>query len=293
MNKQKRFRKPSISGHALAIARWEDNHKSWFDGDTFGLTSKRTDLQDLIGNGGTLWIVVSRGLPSGGRGYSLSFRLEKCKKHTFRSSGGFGRYAVFGDPNCSTLFANNDARLLLLGLRFEPFHPIDHTTDRLKIIGNSLQTPRCLSQADVSLLESFSKQADQWSVFISYQRAVVDRKVATKLSKSLQQVGINTFRDQEALRVGKKWWPAIQNSIDRARFFIVVLGDTTHESTYVKMELKRAIKRKLTIIVLSIGNQFHNWSSYKLNEYEDIDYDGRKWNQILNKILITINQNKY
>lgn len=154
MSKSRASRKPCKMGHALAIARWEDNRKSWLDGDFFGLTSKRTDLQDLVGDGGTLWIVVSRQQPSGRRNYSLSFRLDKCKAHTYRKPGRFGPYAVVGDPARSTLFASNDATLLLLSLRFDPFSPIDRgvassrgrhkeTPDRSKVIGQSIQTPRC------------------------------------------------------------------------------------------------------------------------------------------------------
>ena len=125
MKKTRGPRKPCATGAALAIARWEDNRKDWLEGDYFGLTSKRTDLQDLVGDGGTLWIVVSRAQRPGSRTYSLSFRLEGCKKHNYKKPSRFGRYGVVGDPARSTLFASNDARLLLLSLRFDPVLPID------------------------------------------------------------------------------------------------------------------------------------------------------------------------
>ena len=124
MNKARSPHAHCATGHALAIVRWEDNRKGLRDGDFFGLTSKRTYLQDLVGNGRTLWIIVSRGRQP--RMYSLSFRLEKCRNHHYKDTGRFGRHAVIGDPESSTLFASNDARLLLLRLRFDPFSPINN-----------------------------------------------------------------------------------------------------------------------------------------------------------------------
>lgn len=106
-------RQPCAEGHALAIARWEDNREDWLQGKFFGLASKTPDLQEMVGNGGTPWIVISRRRSIGGRLDTLSFRLDGCRKKTYGREGKFGKYAVEGDPQGSTLFASNDAKLLL------------------------------------------------------------------------------------------------------------------------------------------------------------------------------------
>ena len=51
MNKARSPHGHCTTGHVLAIVRWEDNRKGLRDGHFFGLTSKRTYLQDLVGKG--------------------------------------------------------------------------------------------------------------------------------------------------------------------------------------------------------------------------------------------------
>ena len=98
--------------HALAIARWEDNSRGWLRGGFYGLASKKQRLQGLVGDGGTLWIVVSRRHP-GGRSYAVSFRLERCRTVEYTRSR-FGKHGVEGDPTRSLFFSSGDARRLLL-----------------------------------------------------------------------------------------------------------------------------------------------------------------------------------
>ncbi len=296
MKKARGSREPCATGHALAIARWEDNHKSWFEGEYFGLTSKRTDLQDLVGDGGTLWIVVSRGQAKGPRSYSLSFRLDKCKKHTYRNPGRFGRYAVVGDPDHSTLFASNEARLLLLSLRFDPFAPIDdgnHRADkrkkkrtgRLKIIGQSIQTPRCLNPLDVKLLKDFAAETDRWSVFLSYKRTDTDTKIAKRLSTALQSRGVNVFRDQETLRADQRWWSTLKRAIGRARHLVIVIGRTTHESTWVKREVRHAIQEGVDVIPMLAGGSLENWADFRFDALQAVTHKRGNWQKLVGEVL--------
>src|SRR5437879_3923795 len=136
----KRFRgkrERASSGHALALARWEPNNNNWLEGNQFELTSRATDLQDLVGSGGTLWVVVSRRM--GGKAhYALLFRFMNCRNRTHQDGRGFGRFSVVGDKHASVLFASNDAKYPLLTLRFDPPRPIDHARDRERVIGNAL-----------------------------------------------------------------------------------------------------------------------------------------------------------
>ncbi len=272
MKATKRRRNPATTGHALALARWEDNREGWLKGDYFGLTSKRTDLQDLVGDGGTLWIIVSRRRPKGGRGYSLSFRLDGCKRHRFSKTGKFGKYGVYGDPERSRLFPSVDARLLLLALRFEPYKPIDDQSDRLKVIGNSIQTPRQLNSADVKLLENFSLDADYWSNFISYQRTEADISKATRLANQLTREGISVYRDQEALRPGQRMWPALSDAVERAKNLILLIGPTTHKSQWVKKEVRHAIEHSTNIIPILAGGSLENWREFRLHKIHAAEY---------------------
>lgn len=285
MNNNIGSRKPCGSGHALAIARLEDNRQDWLEGKFFGLASKRKDLQDLVGKEGTLWIIVSRRQQSGSRMYSLSFRLDKCRAHTYKTRGRFGQYAVVGDPNYSTLFASNDARLLLLGLRFDPTLPIDDKFDRLKIIGKSIQRPRCLNKADIKLLSDFGAEADRWSVFVSYQRNEKDTIIAKKLSEALHAHGVHVFRDQEALRAGQKWWPTLKRAIDRARHFVLVIGNTTYGSPNVEQEVRYAIDRGVNLIPLLAGGTFEHWSEFHFDELQAVFHKRGKWNETIREVL--------
>ncbi|MFY7867181.1 toll/interleukin-1 receptor domain-containing protein [Roseateles sp.] len=283
-----RARSPALSGHALAIARWDRNSPAWLDGKYFGLASNRRDLQDLIGDGGTLWIVLSRRVPTGGRNYSLSFRLDGCRKHTFRHPTEFGQFAVVADRSKATLFAANDARLLLLALRFEPPKPIDHPVDRLRVIGQSIQTPRALSTVDAKLLSEFSAESDRWSVFISYQGTDRDRTLAARLSAALHARGVAVFRDKESLRGGEKWWPVLQRAIERSRFFVLIVGDTTLHSPWVKKELQLALEQGISVIPILAGGTLGAWAGFGLAERHALDISLCQWGALVDQLCSAV-----
>jgi hypothetical protein len=262
MARKETHREPCPERHALAIARWEDNQAGWLEGEFFGLTSNRRDLQQLVGDGGTLWIVVSRGRTGGGRLYSVSFRLENCRSHTYsrpkkgkvaKGKVGLGPFAVIGDKDRSTLFAANDARYLLLSLRFDPYRPIQNP-DR---IGQAIQTPRCLNESDISLLEGYGAEVAKWSVFLSYRRA--DQTFAMRLADRLRALGLDVFVDQQALRGGSRWRKEIYQAIERARHMVVLLGPETHESEEVRGELEHAFDCGTPVIPVLVGGRLEDW----------------------------------
>jgi hypothetical protein len=240
-------RQPASSGHALALARWEENSSRWLDGGEFELTSNTTDLQDLVGDGGTLWVVVSRRV-NGRAQYALSLRLEKCRRRTYRSASVFGKFSVIGDSARSVKFATNDASWLLLGLRFDPPRPIDHRRDRMRVIGPSLQRPRALSRSDVALLTSFAREIGRWSVFVSYKRE--DASAAERLVKELSSRGVSAFRDQDSIRGGDPWWDAIEGAIKRSRRLVVIVGKRMAALEYVTRELAVARRSRVPVIPL-------------------------------------------
>jgi hypothetical protein len=242
------------SRHAIVLAKWEKNSKAWLDGRFFELRSGKPWLQETIGNGGTLWIVVSR--PSSrGRLYTVSFRLNNCRPHTYPQAGEFGKFAVIGDDR-STFFAALDARLLLLALRFEPVLPINGPLDSQ--ISNSIRVPRCLGIPDITLLKEHAARADRWSVFMSYRRSE-HATLANDLSDRLQQEGVSVFRDLEGLRGGDRWWPELQRAITRSHRLVVLVGSTTHESKWVRKEVQHALDKNIRVVPVLAGGRFADW----------------------------------
>jgi hypothetical protein len=211
--------------------------------------------------------------------------LNKCKIVTFERAGEFGKYAVLGEPNYSRFFAANDAKYLLLSLRFEPYLPIKEPG----LIGQSIQTPRCLSKYDVQLLKDYSVASDRWSVFISYQNS--DAKRAKKLSNTLVQHGVSVFRDKEALRGGEKWWPALKHAIKRSRYFVVLLGAETHTSDWVKKEIQVARENGVRLIPILAGAKTRDWKD--ILDRHALSLLPGKWSYLIEQLLDSIGSPVY
>jgi hypothetical protein len=231
---------------AIALARVEGNRERWLKGHHFELRSKRTLLQNWVGNGGTLWVIVSRPGPRGGRHYSLTFRFSNCTSHTHEEAGKWGRYAVLGDEKGSEFYAENDARLLLLALRFENGSPLKS----INSIGSSLRTPRRLTRADANLLEIYRPPTDVWAVFLSYSHT--DEASAQKLRDALHGEGISVFRDNDTIHLGQDWHKAIQRGVAASRSLVLLIGESTHNSDFVREELANAQRLGMRIIPVSL-----------------------------------------
>jgi len=136
----------------------------------------------------------------------------------------FGEYSVEGDPTTSRIFAQNNAKLPLLSLRFEPANPIDAPD----VIGNSLQQLRELNQSDQALLAEFADAYANWEAFLSYSHR--DHVAADDLTSDLERSGIKTFHDSKSLKGGDFWWSEILKAIEKAKCLIVVVGKDTSSS---------------------------------------------------------------
>jgi hypothetical protein len=274
---------PSASKHTLAIARWEDNSDRWLKGDFLQLDSKIPMLQQKVGSGGTLWIVVSspHSDENMNRLYSLSFRLNNCRfsKHSVGTDKEI--FSVIGDPNKSVMFSPNDASLILMSLRFDPYKPIKN----VGMIGNSIQTPRSLSEHDIKILERYSNIPDRWSVFISYQNT--NKEDSNKLSNALRLAGVNVFRDKESLVGGEDWWKRIQQVIQNSRYFVLLMSENSRKSEYVIKELKLAIENKITLIPVHIHGSIDDWKEYPEIGRSHILFTN-DWNLFINQLLKAI-----
>lgn len=245
------------TNHGMILASWEQNKDYWASGHhSFEFGSKIDRTQRVVGKGGTLWVIVSRPASTGGRLYTLSYCLRDCTPITYDEEHKFGRYSIRGDSEKSRFFAETDARLLLLAMRFAPEKPINGAKDNQ--ISNSLTQCRCLCKGDIELLENYVRRLDAWSVFISYRR-IDHTNLATTLSERIQDSGVSVFRDEDALKAGDKWWDVITDAISRTRRFVVLIGPTTHESEYVVKEVRLALQNNKVIIPVLAGGRIEDW----------------------------------
>jgi len=266
----------------LAITRYEDNMTSWLEGDYFGLASKSNYLQSVVKKGGTLWIVVSRENSKKQRIYSIVFKLQNCKIKTLNSPNRFGKYIVEGDPNTSFMYANNDARLLLMSLRFNPEKPIRE----INKIGQSIQRPRSLSLNDTKLLGNYITEIERWGVFISYKWDKHDLVIADKVYIDLESYGINIFQDRKSISLGSNWQIILLNAIKRSRCLILIIGKNTYRSDWVKKEINCAIEHNIKIIPIIAGGDLEKFpKELKLKNLQAVNYNNGKNSNFIQKIL--------
>lgn len=271
------------SRNVLAIARWEDNEARWLKGDFFGFASKTPYLQKIVGQGGTLWLVVSRKMSNGRRQYRLMFKFVDCRLETYDENSRFGRYVVLGDPNKSVLYASNNSELLLMSLRFSPSLPIKDVGK----IGNSIQRPRILSKSDVGLLENQMLNIDRWSVFLSYKSD--DSIQANKLYSLLTQLGINLFQDHVSIKAGSDWQRVLLDAVSRSRCLVILIGEKTHQSDWVKKEVHYAISNRVPIIPVLIGGSLNNWQGIaKLPQIQSIKGAGKSLTDVAQEIVLSL-----
>ena len=235
----------TMPNNALAIAVYKRNVDAWRNPNRGSgsptLLSKVQNLQSMVGDGGTLWVVVSRERHPGSRLYSLTYKLVECERFESRgpSAKTFGKYGVRGNPATSSFYPSNDAKLLLMSLRFASSKPIPS----IKRVGQHLHFPRYLCQEDVLLLEEYAKDyIGRRSVFVSY--AHEDAEYAVELKDVLERQGINVFRDEESILSGDYWREAIAKAIEDTMYFVVLCSAASACSTEVKREICQARKRK-------------------------------------------------
>jgi TIR domain len=94
-------------------------------------------------------------------------------------------------------------------------------------------------------------------VFISYSADA--KKWAEKLASSLRQEGLVTWSDFENLSPGERWFDQIQEALDRADFYVVVLGPRSLMTDPQDRECQGALERTWSdpnkrIIPVLIGN---------------------------------------
>jgi hypothetical protein len=84
------------------------------------------------------------------------------------------------------------------------------------------------------------------SVFISYSRS--DESIVTPIVNIIRAVGVGTFQDIDDIPFGKRWRPIIENSIKKAKFFLIFWSTHSANSKEVQRELKQAINLDKSLI---------------------------------------------
>jgi hypothetical protein len=199
------------------------------------------NLQGMVGDSGTLWVVLSRDGPGECKLYSLTYKLVECER--FQAHGPaakeFGEYGVRGNPATSSFYPTNDAQLLLMSLRFPSSAPIPS----LNRIGQHLRFPRYLSHEDVLLLEQYAEHhIDRRSVFVSYSHQ--DARCAIELKDALEHHGISVFRDEESILSGEGWRQGIAQAIEHAMYFVILCSPASAGSGEVRQEIEQALERR-------------------------------------------------
>lgn len=270
----------NMNTHALAFVNYKyfrsspENRKKF--SKAYYYISKKCRIVELVGNGGTLWVVTSA--PSSrGRIYSLAYKLVRCEPfEVWENLGGlFGEYGVIGDPKDSRHYPRNDMTELLLNFDFSPKKPIKNTS----VIGISLMTARKLAPDDVLKLQDYEdKLLHGRHVFISYSSR--DSEYADILQNILEANGHKVWRDLRSIVGGEEWEPAIYRAIKNADAFILLISNHSVGSTWVRKETQTALNlygmagklQRLVPVVLSA----EAWAAFpEVNPFQK-----REWTEI-------------
>lgn len=80
-------------------------------------------------------------------------------------------------------------------------------------------------------------------VFISYRRADPDQRLAAFLQQHLASRGLDVFRDVNT-PIGARWAVEIEQHLDAADFFIILISDQSMDRDMVREEVKRVYARQ-------------------------------------------------
>ena len=190
---------------------------------------------NLVGDGGTLWLVTSRRKRGDERRYHLAYKLVDCVAAPpwEEKAEQFGPHMVRAqDWSGSVHFPYNDATDTLLRLRFTSGQPL---TDRSKIGLRLLSIPQ-LTPDDIALMEAFQQKVlSERTVFLSYSHR--NRRVATRLEAELEARNVHVYRDATSLQPGEDWQAALERAVRSADCVMVLVSPAAAASDWVRLEV--------------------------------------------------------
>lgn len=268
-----------MTTHAMAMVKWEVFHGSGVGGERYSrryyYASRQKRLVNLVGDGGTLWLVTSRRKPGEPRCYHLAYKLVDCESVPpwQEKAEQFGQYMVSArDWGSSVHFPYNDATGTLLRLRFTSGKPLE---DRAKIGLRLLSIPQ-LTREDITLLEAYQQKIlAERNAFLSYSHK--DLPATERLEAELERRGVRTFRDATSLRAGEDWKESLQRAARAADVFLVLISPLAAVSEWVRQEVAWAVAEldagglveRIIPILLPDGG----WQSFpELHPYQYVDH---------------------
>jgi len=121
-------------------------------------------------------------------------------------------------------------------------------------------------------------------VFISYSADA--KKLAEKLAVSLQEEGVATWSDFENVSPGERLYDQIQQALDQARFYLIVVDPRNTARDWQDQEWQGALERTWTdphkrIIPILVGHAeapafLRNWAPFRLQPGRDESATARK-----------------
>jgi hypothetical protein len=240
--------------------------------------SRQKRLVDLVGDGGTLWLVTSRRKPGEERRYHLAYKLVGCVAAPpwEEKAEQFGPHMVCArDWGSSVHFPYNDATDTLLRLCFTSGQPL---TDRAKIGLRLLSIPQ-LTTDDVALMEAFQQKVlSERTVFLSYSHH--NRQVAARLEAELETRNVHVYRDATSLRPGEDWKASLERAARSADCVMVLVSPAAVASHWVRQEVNWArgeleaggLVERIVPLMLPSGG----WDDFsELHPFQRVDYPRR------------------
>jgi len=270
-----------MTTHAMAMVKW-NVFRSGGGGEpytrSYYYACKQQRLVDLVGDGGTLWLVTSRRKKGAPRRYHLAYKLVDCiaAPPSDEKAEQFGDFMVRArDWERSIHFPFNDATDTLRRLRFTTGQPL---TGRSNIGLRLLSIPQ-LTQDDIALMETFQhKVLTERTVFLSYAHR--NRRVAARLEGELEARNVHVFRDVTSLRAGEDWRAALERAARGADCFMVLVSPAAAASKWVGREVDWATTELeaggLVERIIPVALHGGGWDDFpKLHRFQRVDYPRR------------------
>ena len=271
-----------MATHAMAMVKWEVFRSGEREGDryksSYYYACKQKRLVDLVGQGGTLWLVTSRRKAGQPRRYHLAYKLVDCmtEEPWTEKAEEFGRYMVVShDRRRSVHFSYNDATAILRRLIFTSGKPMAEVDN----IGLRLLTIPQLTAEDVILLNAFEQKLfSERCVFLSYSHR--DLRIAERLEAEMERRGIHVRRDSSSLERGEEWRPALAREVRAADYFLVLVSPQSAISEWVRREVGWALAERgeggLVERIIPVVLPGGGWESFsELHAYQRVDYPRR------------------
>ena len=253
--------------------------------------SNQKRLIDIVGNGGTLWVITSlKQTKNSPRVYSLAYRLMNCKPLNQKNQikDEFGKFGVHSKFEDADHFGFNNMNEILLSLNFKSKKPIK---DKSKI-GNSIQTIRELDNPDIKLLNDYAEKLKFGKqIFISYSSK--DRSIANTIKEKLENHGHGIWLDYKSITSGQLWKESLNKGLKNTYVMIVLVSENSSKSEWVRKETLYATKKynKLngfkSIIPICLDDKA--WKNFKhLHAFQKLNLKNHNINKVLDKLILDL-----